>query len=55
VTQAIWRNATVQLVKQDARTAIVITPCGYYVRVRASELMATGRKRKPRGADHRKF
>lgn len=55
MNEAIWRNSTVQLVKRDASVAVIRTPCGYFLRVRVSEISAADRKRKPRGDHHSKF
>lgn len=55
MSDAIWRNATVKLVATRARTAVIITPLGYALEVRASEVAPMNRRKKPKSADNRKF
>lgn len=46
--QAVWRGNSVKVLKSEARTVIIRTPCNFIVRVRTSEVTVTTRKRKPR-------
>jgi 3-deoxy-D-arabino-heptulosonate 7-phosphate (DAHP) synthase len=52
--RAIWRGSAVKVLRSDARTAVIITPCSYHLRVRAAELQELTRQMRAR-RDAKKF
>lgn len=52
--QAVWRGNRVKVLKAEAKSVVIVTPLGYALRVRQTEVaVATGRKKNLR--DSRKF
>jgi hypothetical protein len=44
-TEAAWRGCTVRVLSRDARQAVIVTPLGYRLRIRARELSPLPAKR----------